>query len=261
MKMKQEQHTLTGEQLKDPTELFQRLYWIFKETLYPAMTYEKFVKFYTGSKPHYMQITFLTEAGEDIGFFTCAYSHMQLMDRRSTVCRVAIGILKEHHGGKMPFGALCRRIISYKFRHPFTPVYMVAYLANPLVYATIAKYTAEHWPARNKATPQVICDLKENILRESKMQNIEVRDFVLKIHFPVSLSEALIKRIFGSKNPDVKFYLERNPEFTKQMGLMTIVPVRWFNVFANIHKAMVARPLKKTGMGLAKFFMLHSVAV
>lgn len=253
MKLKKEQYTITHLQKPDP--LLRRLFVILKATLCPEMSYRKFLKFYLNSNPHCMQITFLKDNGNDIGFFTCTYSYTQLAGKKSTICRVAIGILSQYQGGVMPFGLLCRRIIYYRMQNPFLPLYVVAYLANPIVYATIAKYTAAYWPSRLKETPAFINKLKDNILVAGNMANLEVKPFVLRIHFAVHLSAALQKRIYESNNPDIKYYLGINPDFLNQMGVMTIVPVRWSNIIANIWKAMVIRPIKKAMFNMTRLFI------
>lgn len=253
MKLKKEHYTITDFQKPDP--LLRRLFLILKATLCPEMSYFKFLKFYLNSKPHCIQLTFLQEQGNDIGFFTCTYSYTKLADQKSTICRVAIGILSQFQGGAMPFGLLCRRIIYYRMQNPFQPIYMVAYLANPIVYATIAKYTAAYWPCRLKETPAFINELKDSILVAGQMENLEVRPFVLRIHFAVHLSDVLIKRIHDSNNPDIKYYLGINPGFLNQMGVMTIVPVRWYNIIANIWKAMIVRPLKKAMLNTSRMFI------
>ena len=68
---------------------------------------------------------------------------------------------------------------------------------------------------------------------------------MLKIHFHVQMPETLLQRIYASNNPDVLYYLSINPDFQDQIGVMTIIPVGWSNIMANIWKAMIIRPLKK----------------
>lgn len=252
MKLKKEHHTITSFQKPDP--LLRRLYVILKATLCPQICYRKFLKFYLNSNPHCMQITFLQHEGNDIGFFTCTYSNTHLLDKKTVICRVAIGIMSQYHGGVMPFSLLCRRIIHYRIQNPFQPIYMVAYLANPIVYATIAKYTAAYWPSRLEETPAFINKLKDSILQSGQMAHLEVNPFVLRIHFAVQFSDTTLKRIYTSNNPDIKYYLSINPDFQKQMGVITIVPVRWANIVANIWKAMIIRPLKKALFNFSRFF-------
>jgi hypothetical protein len=248
MKLKKEHYTITDFSKSDP--LLRRLYSIVKQTLWQDMSYPFFLRFYLSSKPHYMQVTFLRAAGEDVGFFTCTYAFKELLGKKMVICRVATGVLPAHQKGAMPLASLCRRIIAYKLRHPFRPVYLVVYLANALVYSSIAKSTAVYWPCRYKKTPDFIMSLKESILEADNLKKHEVSPFVLRIHFPVHLSAPLLKRIYTSEDPDVQFYLASGVDPKQQMGLMTIVPVRWGNILANIWKAMIIRPLKKAGLRL-----------
>jgi hypothetical protein len=243
MKLEQINYTLTN--LHRPQPELRRLYLILKATLCPEINYRYFLRFYLASKPHCMQITFLQHNGVDVGFFTCTYSTQLLMEKERTICRVAIGLLEAYQGGKMPFAALCLRIIQYKLKNPFSSLFMVAYLANPLVYASIARYTAEFWPRHKVDTPEFIVKLKDEILEAGNMKKYEQGPFVLKIHFHVHFPPALFKRMLESRDSNVKYYFEINPNPQEQMGVMTIVPVRWMNIVANIWKAMIIRPAKK----------------
>ena len=66
---------------------------------------------------------------------------------------------------------------------------------------------------------------------------------------------SIIKRIYDSNNPDIKYYLGINPDFLNQMGVMTIVPERWSNIMANVWKAMIVRPLKKAMLNMSRMFI------
>ena len=110
-------------------------------------------------------------------------------------------------------------------------------------------------PSRLKETPTFINKLKGSILVAGQMAHLEVRPFVLRIHFPVQFSEATLKRIYASNNLDIKYYLDINPDFINQMGVITIVPVRWFNIIANIWKAMIIRPFKKARHSFSRMFI------
>ncbi len=243
MKPNLQHFTITDFTKSDP--LLQRLYLIVKETLCPGMRYSFFLQFYLNSKPHRLQISFLQLNGRDIGFFTCSYAFMPFKDRQLVICRVAIGVLPHYHGGAMPFAALCRRIIAYKLRYPLREIYIVAFLANPIVYSTLARYTAEHWPNRRKEPPEGILELKDAILRAGNLAKHEIRPWVIKLHFHVALPPELLQRIYASKDPGVQFYLKNIPEVTGEYGLMTIVPVRWTNILANVWLVLAVRPVKK----------------
>lgn len=242
--MKPNLQNFTITDFSKPSPLMRRLYLIVKETLCPEMDYRFFLHFYLSSKPHHLQVSFLQLNGKDIGFFTCAYAFMPFRNRQVVICRVAIGVLTAYHGGVMPFAALCRRMIAYKLRRPLREVYMVAYLANPIVFSTIARYTAEHWPCRREP-PARILQLKETILKVGNLAKHEIRPWVIKLHFHVALPPELLRRIYASKDPGVQFYLQKIPEVNGEYGLMTIVPVRWGNVLSNLWKVLVVRMVKK----------------
>lgn len=220
------------------------LYTIFSETLNKNYSYEEFLLFYFQGKPHYMDISFIKTDGRIIGFMCVAFYKHLLGSQTYTVCRGATGMKEEYRGGHFPSWNFYRKFIEYKLKHPFEKLYIIAYVANPLVYSMICKNAYKVYPKDGVSIPPSISRLREKILEFNGFSEKEIAPFVLKIHFQVNISLKDEERIFSSNDKYVQYYLDRNPYFQKQIGIMTIIPVSWRNISACTIRSL-KKPLKR----------------
>jgi len=122
---------------------------------------------------------------------------------------------------------------------------ITAYVANPLVYAMICKRATLVYPKEGLAAPPAINQLRENILRCHGFGGEAIVPFVLNIPFQVWFSPKDKARIYTSQDSHVKYYLKLNPCFQNQTGLLTLIPVTWYNPIACIIHSITGYPLKK----------------
>ncbi|MBE7170169.1 MAG: hypothetical protein INR73_06245 [Williamsia sp.] len=209
---------------------FMELYAIFTATLYPGMSFRKFRAFYYSKSLDYIDVTFMYSAGRQIGFYAAAFYRTTISDRPVVIGRAATGVLPGERGGKLPVWSLYAKYMRYKLRHPLAGILLTAYVANPLVYAMICKYTGIVYPRLSVDVNGEIIGLKDSILQHGNLKERELSPFVVKIHFKVQLGEDIIRRSLESNNVFVRYYLSINPHFQEQNGVLTIVPVTWENV-------------------------------
>jgi hypothetical protein len=229
----------------EPNTTLQELYKIFSQTLNKDLTYREFRFFYFRHKPHYMDITFMEADGRAAGFLCVAFYKHLLNGKLYTICRGAAGISEEYRGGKLPNRLLCWKYVNYKLKHPLERMYITGYMANPILYSMICNYTHKVYPKAGVAVPAKIQALRDNLITYYGLQKKVVAPFVLKIHFQVSMNQFDEQRIYRSKDKNIKYYLQLNPDFQKQIGIMTIVPVSWYNVSVSMFRAAIYKPLKK----------------
>jgi hypothetical protein len=229
----------------EPNPHLQELFTIFSATLNPALSYREFRFFYFRHKPHYMDISFLQDDGKTVGFICVTFYRHQLGNRQYTICRGAAGIHEDYRGGKLPNGLLCWKYIQYKLRHPMEEMVITGYMANPILYSMICKYTHKVYPKAGIAVPAHIHELRDKLINYYGLQKKVVAPFVLKIHFQVHMNNRDEQRIFSASDRDIRFYLALNPDFQRQIGVMTLVPVTWYNVFVSISRFVMVRPLRK----------------
>ena len=224
---------------------YKELYSLFKTTLNPDLSEREFYFYYCYDKPEHVHITFVKYNNDYAGFLSVSEYKKILAGKEHIICRVAVGLLNEFRGGNFPVSRLCGKIMQYKLKHPFCNMYLTAYLANPLMYAMICKYTHQVYPRVNRKVSNKINALRLAVLKNAGMLKKEIEPFVTKIHFRVCLGLEDKMRIERSKNENVHYYLKKNPDYENQIGLMVILPVSWLNITATLYKACLKRPVLK----------------
>ncbi len=208
----------------------QLLYEIFRKTLNPLLSWREFRQYYFSQHPAEMDFTLLYNQGEPVGFFSAAFYPRTMNGKKVMICRSALGLLKSGQSSRFPLGKLFSTFMRFKVQHPLTPLYITGFMANPIMYAMICKYTLTVYPRRDKAVPDAILQFKKELLEGMGLEKKETSPFVLKIHFQVQFSAAEISRFENSTNPDAKYYRQINPDYCHQTGVLVILPVHYLNI-------------------------------
>lgn len=225
---------------------FMLLYGIFSATLYPGMSFREFRAFYSSKTLDYIDVTFIYSGAALIGFCGAAFYAVTINDCPVVIGRAATGILPAERGGRLPRWPLYAKYMRYKMKHPFTDILLTIYVANPLIYSMICRYTGIVYPRLSVDVTGKIIQLKNGILQHSGLEKREMSPFVVRIHFKVQLGEDILKRSLESDDVFVRYYLAINPGFQKQDGVLTIVPVTWENVLRSCGRLIKAYLLKGT---------------
>lgn len=208
---------------------FQKLFSIFAPTLKPDMEFREFRAYYYSSKLEYIDVTFAEMNGQPAGFCAAAFYKTEINEKSYTIGRAATGILPQFRGNALPKWKLYFKYIRYKFFHPQANVILSAYVANPLIYAMICKYTGITYPKYRQKIPGAILNIKDELLHSQRLQKKEGPAFVVQIHFCVSIGEDVIARIYSSSDKNIKHFLTINPRFREQYGVVVIIPVTVWN--------------------------------
>ncbi len=206
------------------------LYDLFRKTLNESLTQREFRQYFFGKHPEKLEISFIHKGAEVAGFCTSAAYPRKLQGRKVVILRSAFGLLDRFKKGKFPLHGLFYKYMRYKLSHPFTPVYVAGFMANPLMYAMICKYTHSCYPRRGKPAPDKMKLFAKDLISSMNLERKMVNDFVVKIHFQVRFNEKDVERIEASTDKDVQYFLEINPGYRDQMGVMVLVPVSFSNI-------------------------------
>jgi len=229
----------------EPNPTLVRLFEVFERTLNKGMTYREFRFFFFRHKPHFMDITFMEREGRDVGVIVTTFYRHELGGRPVTICRGAAGIDEDQPKGSLPSWLLCRKYIRYRLLHPFEKMYITGYMASPLLYSMICKYTHLAYPKAGVPVTAAILTLWDQLIRLYGMQKRVVAPFVVELPFRVTSRPQDQQRIAESQDRDVLFYLKTNPDYKDQKGVLTIVPVTWYNITVTSFRALVWKPITR----------------
>ena len=215
----------------EQNEDFKTLFNIFRQTLKPDMRFREFKAYYTSARLERIDVTFILIDEKIIGFCSAAFYNAFINGKQYTIGRAATGILENYRSNNvLPKWKLYKKYMQHWVKHPIRPFMLTAYVANPLIYAMICKYTGIAYPKHSSTPPDNIVDVKNELLRSQNLASKEDPAFVVEIHFCVSIGEKEEERIFKSENRDVKYYLKINPKFRQQHGVLVIIPVSLKNI-------------------------------
>lgn len=219
------------------------LYGIFKSTLNPDLTEREFTQYLFGCHPDSFEMSFIYKDETLAGFATSAAYPRKVNGKKVIILRSAFGMLDEFKKGKFPLHSLFYKYMRYKLKNLFTPVYVAGFMANPLMYAMICKYTLRCYPNR-KLNADKILPFKNDLLASMRLAKKEVAPFVLKIHFQVKFKQADLERINNSTDADVQYCLSINPGYKEQYGVMVLVPVTVGNMLYTLLRYTLRRTIK-----------------
>jgi hypothetical protein len=232
---------------------FMALFDIFKSTLKPGMIFREFKAYYCSAKLDYIDVTFILLNNIVIGFCSAAFYTTNINNKTYTIGRAATGVLELYRGHTLPKWKLYKKYIHYWCKHPFRHFILSAYVANPLIYAMICKYTGVAYPKPVGTPPENIIRVKNELLRSQNLHAKEDPAFVVEIHFCVSISDKEQERIFKSRDGAVKYFLKINPKFTHQHGVVVIIPVNLKNIAWSSYKFLYYKYLKMISKLVATF--------
>ena len=220
-----------------------RLYFILKETVSRDLTLEEFGQYLFGLHPDWLAISFISKEDDLVGFCTAAAYPQRCNGKKVVILRSAFGLREDQKKGNFPLQGLFYKYMRYKLRHLFTPVYVAGFMANPLMYAMICKYTLWCYPRHGQSVPPAICTLKDHLLHTENLKEAET-PFVLKIQFPVRFSLNDKKRFVESRDKHVQHFLSINPGYQQQQGVLVIVPVTLLNMAFTLARHLYRRVAK-----------------
>jgi hypothetical protein len=219
----------------------QALYDIFCKTLKPEMSFREFRSYYQNEALERIEGFLIKKDGVVIGFCTAAFYHLVVKGKHYVIGRSAVGIIEAERHKRLPVWSLFAKFIIYKRRHPFYRLVMTGYIANPIIYAMLCKYVGIVYPREGQAVSDEILSFKNELLRKSGLLKSERHPFVLRIHFSVKLLAGDVERIMSSVSSHVRYFLQINPLFREQYGVMVIIPVTWYNILLSVYNYVIDR--------------------
>jgi hypothetical protein len=97
--------------------------------------------------------------------------------------------------------------------------------------------------------PKKIEKIIDEVIANSGHPRDSSHFYSVEVPLQVKFNEKLLKRIYGSKDENIIWYLNNNPGFLDKFGLLVIIEVSWNNVFGTlINLGKYLYPVKKRGL-------------
>lgn len=218
-------------------EDFLLLFGIYKETIDPSITYEKFHQLYYSESLVSIDFTFFT-CGEERAGFSAAFFYTSRLDEKAVfIARTATGLREKYQGRRChnKFD-LYFKFMRFAFFHPFRPLYIAAFVINPFVFKELCKFVPSFYPKPQKQVPAQVGKMMNEIILNSGHPRSEKNYYSVEVPIQVKFSEGLLKRIADCHDDSVKWFLENNTGFLNKFGLLVIVNVSVPNIGGTLLK-------------------------
>ena len=121
-------------------------------------------------------------------------------------------------------------MLRYKLLNPGKRLLFLDTLIHPSSYALVTKYVDDVWPCH--------CDLEshhvkflEHLIAQFSFKRSSNEPLVVDTGWTTTEADHERARWATHSNPNVRFFLDRNPEYHKGNGLITVFPITLKNIF------------------------------
>ncbi|HEY5715889.1 MAG TPA: hypothetical protein VIS54_05690 [Psychromonas sp.] len=174
---------------------------------------------------------FKTNTGQAVGYCALHGYEKVINAKKIIIFRTQTGILRDYRkqGYVSPF--FLKEVIKYKAFNPFKKSYLFCTLVHPSSYHLISKFFFRYYPNRKHATPPDELDrmsLIADLFHEVQLPNFDPS--LREVGWITKQTVEEQKELANSSDPDTRFFLKKNPDYDKGLGLITLVPLRLENL-------------------------------
>lgn len=150
-----------------------------------------------------------------------------------TVIKMGPSFFKNHYkGGPSAYLTVAFFVLKELILHPFTPVYIVIKAIGYQSYMVALKFK-ESYPRYDRETPEhfkkILDEYARSELYEGDVYDEETNVIKQEVtHLPENLLAVSAEDL---KNPHIKFFVERNPGYTKGHFLVAGLRMSWSDFF------------------------------
>ncbi len=178
------------------------------------------------------------ERGALVGYAVVHRFRRRISGRTVSVFRGEAGLLPEVRGHGTIFYFYTLEFLRYRLRHLLEPIFYLGMLVHPSSYVLCARYFLTY-PSARRETPAAVQRLMEEISNTFPAP-------------PVSGSDTMVRRVGWTTraaetwwrdagDPDVDFFVQRNPGYREGHGLVVLVPLTTANLLRALARYTVER--------------------
>lgn len=140
----------------------------------------------------------------------------------AALIRASAGFLPAYRKGGNTFQFSLAEGIKCWLRRPWRTLYYADTMLSPAMYRAIAKNTAIIWPHPRRKAPN---ELFERFNHQGDISKAISTRCLLSVGRVSNYSDSDLTAFRASEKPEIRFYQEVNPDFTKGVALFVIAPI------------------------------------
>jgi hypothetical protein len=227
-------HRLIEAEVIDPTRMpaaqraavFRRLYRVHQQ-IFAGVPIESFVTYLVRPDALRTRIqVYRNEAGGIVGYCAVHLFERDVDGRTVGVVRAEAGLLPGYRGTSATLWFGGAEALRYKGLHPLRMTVLFATPVHPSSYHMLSKYLWRSYPHPARKTPAWVEQLLEKLADSSGSPRADPADPLLRDVGWITRETAADRDSWRVRpEPDVQYYLARNPGYVHGTGLAMIAPL------------------------------------
>lgn len=208
--------------------------------LFDGVDRARFIREVIAMPSRWTRIQLLRNATDElVGYCAAHLFDRVLQGRNCGVFRVEAGILRPYRGHSSTFLFGMRQALAYRLRHPFKRLFLFCTPVHPSSYCLLAGRFREVYPSPCTPVPPPAVQALMQELADGFGETPEASGDpgLRQVGWITRDSEQETRNWQASEAPEVRFYLARNPGYRRGVGLVTLVPLSWRNLWRTAMKA------------------------
>ena len=244
-------HKVPSYQTIDPATLSQEALTDFQHRLYAihwqifaGVGITQFAKkvFDTHAKWNKIRI-FQNKQGQAVGYCAVHAYENTINSENIVIFRIQTGILRDYRKRGNVSSFFIQEIIKYKALHPFKKAYLFCTLVHPSSYYLLSNFFPRYYPSIKYATPLGELDRMQqmaDIFHEVQLPNTDPS--IREVGWITRQTAEEQNEWAENRDPNIRFFLQKNPQYYKGQGLMTLVPLQLHSlIYRAVKKRLMAR--------------------
>lgn len=210
------------------------------EEIFGNVSYDEFCHYITqsGAKKTYLML-YHNSVDELVGFFALHLFELEVDGKRELIFRGQTGLIQKYRRSKANMYFALYVILYYRIVYPFTSINCFLAIISPSMYAVLAKRLAIIEPSYKQETTTKKLLLIEKLRKVFDFEKEESESVWTSPVGWISIASEEEKNYWkSSHNPYIRYYLKLNPNFEKGVGLITLIPFSWRNIFLSSFKVL-----------------------
>ncbi len=171
------------------------------------------------------------EAGEVVGYCAVHLFERKVDERLAGIVRAEAGLLPGYRGTSATLWFGGSEALRYKALHPLRTTALFATPVHPSSYHMLSKYLWRSYPYPGRKTPPREQRLLEVLADTSGSEPANPADPLLRDVRWVTRETAADRDNWHARTePDIQYYLQRNPGYGRGIGLAMIAPLSLGNL-------------------------------
>lgn len=164
--------------------------------------------------------------GEPTGYCAVHFYEKTLGGQPTTVVRSEVGVRRSKRGTGASGRFFSRQVARYRVSHPRRRMLVFACLVHPSSYAAAAKRAEEIWPNHAEETPPELEAIMMELGDLFELEQADPADPLIRhVGWVTRATEEEHEYWRTCEQPAAQYYLQRNPDYARGLGLMTLMPM------------------------------------